>query len=69
MLPCSPEVLVRKYDNLFERLLGTRGVEILSQEAVTFALIDGQIDLAAGLTILRDKRVEVRAGMRLLVVT
>ncbi len=41
-----------KRDNLLERLLSARGVEILGQEAVRFALIDGQLDLTARLAMV-----------------
>jgi hypothetical protein len=52
--------------HLRERPLGNRRGEIL-QKTFALALEDRDLDLAAGLTILPDELVEIRAGVRLLV--
>src|SRR5262250_1588038 len=61
-----PEVLMDERGHLLERPLGNRRGEIL-EKTFALALEDRDLDLAAGLTILPDELVEIRAGVRLLV--
>jgi hypothetical protein len=64
VLPRSPEVLLDERKELIKRLLGCRGGQIFRQKPFAFPFKHRQLDLAAGLAVLLDKLVKVRAGVR-----
>jgi hypothetical protein len=65
--PRLSEGLMDEREDLLERLLGSRGAEILGQKSFALPLKQRQVDLATGLAVLPAELVEVRAGMRRLV--